>query len=247
LAVSIVAIGTVFGSIDAKAVQCAIFARRETGVDLYGDAWRWWGQAERAYARGTAPQPGALLVFKRASGMQHGHVAVVTKVLGSREIRVDHANWNHGRISRSIAVIDASPKNDWSLVRVKMDGISSYGRGNPSYGFIYPERAETHRSNAAAMSKETGDAALAERLTMQTLAGSTEAPESPYVDSEPSEADSAEPLPGDLLEARAEAAPSPVEVPIRHPSPSIAGMDAEALNTAELARVTDPPTSDERR
>src|SRR5260370_5841386 len=79
LAVSIAAIGTIFGSIDAKAVQCAIFARGETGVDLYGDAWRWWGQAERAYARGAAPKPGALLVFKRANGMQHGHVAVVTK------------------------------------------------------------------------------------------------------------------------------------------------------------------------
>src|SRR5260370_17758463 len=78
LAVSIVALGMVFGSIDAKAVQCAIFARGETGVDLYGDAWRWWGQAERAYARGTAPQPGAVLVVKRAHGIQPGHLAVVT-------------------------------------------------------------------------------------------------------------------------------------------------------------------------
>jgi surface antigen len=246
LAVSIVAIGTIFGSIDAKAVQCAIFARGETGVDLYGDAWRWWGQAERAYARGAAPKPGALLVFKRANGMQHGHVAVVTKVLGSREIRVDHANWNHGRISRSIAVIDASPKNDWSLVRVKLDGISSYGRGNPSYGFIYPERAETHQSNTDDESKETGDAALAERLTTQMLAARIEAPESPHVDSEPPEAHSPEVLSGELREARAEGASSLVEAPVRHPSPSTGRMDAEALNAAELARVTEQPKTDER-
>ncbi len=127
-----------------------------------------------------------------------------------------------------------------------MDGISSYGRGNPSYGFIYPERAETHRSSAAAESKETGDAALAERLTMQILAGSVEAPESPHVDSEPTEAHSPEPLPGDLQEARAEVAPSPVEAPVHHPSPSTGAVDAEALNAAELVRVTEPPKSDER-
>ncbi|HWK46509.1 MAG TPA: CHAP domain-containing protein [Stellaceae bacterium] len=136
---SVVAMGVFFGPVQAQALQCAIFARSETGVHLYGDAWRWWEQAAHDYPRGQRPKLGALLVFKRANGMQHGHVAVVSAVLGPREIAIDHANWSRGRVARRISVVDASPDNDWTIVRVKTEGTTTYGRGNPSYGFIYPD------------------------------------------------------------------------------------------------------------
>ena len=41
--------------------QCAPYAREISGIDLYGAAGGWWDQAAGHYARGHAPEPGAVL------------------------------------------------------------------------------------------------------------------------------------------------------------------------------------------
>lgn len=122
-------------------VYCVPYAREVTGVELFGDAWTWWQGAADHYARGSAPAAGAILVFKRTDRLQSGHVSVVTQVVSPREIRVTHANWGYagkarGQVDRDVPVIDVSPNNDWSEVRVWNGG--SYGREYPAYGFVYP-------------------------------------------------------------------------------------------------------------
>lgn len=122
-------------------LQCVPYARDASGIELYGDAWSWWQAAAGRYERGAAPLPGAVLVMKRDSRLPHGHVSVVTAILGPREIRVAHANWGYagkprGRVERDVPVVDVSPDNDWSQVRVWNGG--SYGRIYPAHGFIYP-------------------------------------------------------------------------------------------------------------
>lgn len=125
-------------------LQCVPYARAVSGVELYGDAWSWWEAAAGRYERGTTPLPGAVLVMKRDGPLTRGHVAVVTDVVGPREIRVTHANWGYagkqrGQVEHDVPIIDVSTKNDWSAVRV-WNG-SSYGRINAAHGFIYPRRA----------------------------------------------------------------------------------------------------------
>lgn len=122
-------------------MYCVPYARTVTGVELFGDAWTWWQAAADRYARGATPAAGAILVFRRTDRLQSGHVSVVTDVVGPREIRVTHANWGYagkarGQVDRDVPVIDVSPNNDWSEVRVWNGG--SYGREYPAYGFIYP-------------------------------------------------------------------------------------------------------------
>ena len=78
----------------------------------------WWDQADGRYERGHMPAVGAILVFKRTRQIPSGHVAVVTQIVSAHEILVDHANWYHGTISRSMSVIDTSPGHDWTIVAV---------------------------------------------------------------------------------------------------------------------------------
>ena len=71
--------------------------------------------------------------------MRVGHVAVVSRVVGPREILVDQANWVRGRVTTAMPVVDSSPNNDWTSVKVA--GFSadvSGARDNPTFGFIYP-------------------------------------------------------------------------------------------------------------
>jgi hypothetical protein len=39
--------------------QCVPFARAASGIQIYGDAWTWWEQADGKYERGTVPRVGA--------------------------------------------------------------------------------------------------------------------------------------------------------------------------------------------
>jgi surface antigen len=118
---------------------CVPFARAISAVKLAGDAWSWWGAAEGRYQRSRVPAPGAVLVMKRTERLRYGHVAVVVAVLNSREILLDHANWNPGEIARGERAIDVSENNDWSEVRVWHDASASYGVNvYPSYGFVHP-------------------------------------------------------------------------------------------------------------
>jgi surface antigen len=100
-----------------RPLQCVPYARAISGVDLHGDAANWWDLAAGRYERSNEPSLGAVLVLTGSS--HHGHVAVVTAVDSSRQIRIDHANWlNDGRIYHNDPVIDVSPDNDWSEVKV---------------------------------------------------------------------------------------------------------------------------------
>ena len=71
---------------------------------------------------------------------------MVTRILNSREIVVEHANWlNRGQIHKSTPVRDVSKANDWSEVQVWYTPGKRYGaRTYPARGFIYGE----HRISA---------------------------------------------------------------------------------------------------
>jgi surface antigen len=122
--------------------SCVPFARATSGIMLKGNAANWWSAASGVYSRGQQPEPGSVLNFRATGRMRLGHVSVVTRVINSREIEVDHANWwgpgaNKSGISRNVPVIDVSPANDWTEVRVGLGAPGSFGSVYPTYGFIY--------------------------------------------------------------------------------------------------------------
>jgi hypothetical protein len=123
-------------------MSCVPYARERSGLSIGGHAWQWWHAAAGQYERSGVPQPGSVLVFQRTSRNPQGHVAVVSRVVSSREIRVDHANWASGRARGQIAqdqpVFDVSPRSDWSLVRVWYPPADDFGATHfPTYGFIH--------------------------------------------------------------------------------------------------------------
>ena len=122
----------------SRAANCALYARAETGVALYGSAGGWWDEADGRYERGHMPAVGSILVFKRTRQIPSGHVAVVAQVISAHEILVDHANWDHGTVSRGMSVIDTSPGRDWTSVAVINPPSGTHGRDYPTYGFVYP-------------------------------------------------------------------------------------------------------------
>jgi len=135
-----------YASLGGGGMSCVPFARQVSGIDLKGNAATWWDEAEGVYARGNAPESGSVLNFRANSSMHLGHVAVVSNVISRREIEIDHANWwgpgaTKGGISRNISVIDVSPNNDWTAVRVGLGHTGEYGSIYPTYGFIYDRRA----------------------------------------------------------------------------------------------------------
>lgn len=124
-------------------LSCVPYARLRSGVDLRGDAWTWWDAAAGRYSRGIRPSPGSVLVLDRTRRMRDGHVAVVSRVVSAREVRVDHANWasgrDKGRIAQDQPVVDVSPANDWSLVKVWYPPALGFGAtAYPARGFVYP-------------------------------------------------------------------------------------------------------------
>ena len=78
--------------------------------------------------------------------MELGHVAAVSRVIDSRTVLLDHANWSpidgrRGRIERDVMAVDVSPANDWSAVRVWYHPLGGLGTTEwPVEGFIYPDR-----------------------------------------------------------------------------------------------------------
>jgi hypothetical protein len=127
-------------------ISCVPFARSDSGIDLKGNAWEWWGHAAGVYARGSEPQDGAVLAFKANPHMRLGHVAVVSRVINRREIEIDQANWwgpgMRGGVARNVPVVDVSEANDWSAVRVGLGYSGKFGSVYPTYGFIY-DRPDT--------------------------------------------------------------------------------------------------------
>lgn len=121
-------------------LQCVPFARQVSGVEIYGNANTWWAQAAGRYPRSNSPAFGSVFVIHGFSTSAQGHVSVVTQIESSRLIRVDHANWlNGGEISRGVPVLDVSPNNDWTEVRVwHIPGDHWGGRIYRADGFIHP-------------------------------------------------------------------------------------------------------------
>lgn len=124
----------------AANLQCVPFARRESGVEIYGNANTWWRQAAGRYARSHTPAPGSVLVVHGYNNPRRGHVAVVRRIESDRVIIIDQANWlNGGEISVGVPVLDVSPNNDWSEIRVwHIPGAHWGGRVYDVEGFIHP-------------------------------------------------------------------------------------------------------------
>jgi surface antigen len=132
----------------AGPLQCVPFARNESGIELVGNAWTWWDSAAGVYQRGHNPEPGSVLAFSSNGAMRLGHVAVVSRVINSREIQIEHANWHGGRISRDVPVVDVSENNDWTAVRVALGRPGEFGSIYPTHGFIY-DRPDSGRMFAS--------------------------------------------------------------------------------------------------
>ena len=162
LATLVAAIPASAGSLLDYVGQCVPFARAASGIQLYGDAWTWWDQADGRYQRGDAPKVGAVLVFRRTSRLPLGHVAVISRIVEPRVVMVTHANWSRlngerGHAEQDVTLFDVSPQNDWSDVRVwyrDMDGLG--GSTYPVYGFIYGSAAEHGESSAHPARELTG-------------------------------------------------------------------------------------------
>ena len=159
----------------AQSWQCATFARAFSGLQLFGRAASWWHQAVGKYSEGGAPRPGAVLVFKAGRGMGAGHVATVTEIVSSRIIEVTHANWSpidgrRGQIERDVTVVDASPDNDWSRVRVWYAPRQDLGTGAyRTYGFIYgpkPSASDAPRAPVLVMPKHSTPLAAPETASV---------------------------------------------------------------------------------
>jgi hypothetical protein len=128
---------------DARLMTCVPYARERSGLALSGDGWQWWDAALGRYARGSRPEPGSVLVFARSRRLSGGHVAVVSRIISAREIRVDHANWDGARgagpIHTDQPVVDVSAANDWSAVRVWYPPAGRLGSSVfPTRGFVHP-------------------------------------------------------------------------------------------------------------
>jgi len=142
--------------------ECVPFARAASGIQIYGDAWTWWDQADGKYRRGTVPKPGAVMVFAKTSRLPLGHVAVISRVVTSRVVMVTHANWSRfdgerGHAEQDVTLTDVSRDNDWSQVMVwyrDRDGLGS--TTYPVYGFIYGTPVTRHVSKARPAAELTG-------------------------------------------------------------------------------------------
>lgn len=146
--------------------QCAPYARKISGIEIHGNANTWWGQAAGRYARGTRPRVGAVLAMASSRRMPLGHVAMVSRIVGDREVLLTHANWSRrGAVETDVRAIDVSPNNDWSEVRVWYGPIGGLGTSsNPAHGFIYsgdaPAEPELPRVTLASSAPVAVDTAI---------------------------------------------------------------------------------------
>jgi surface antigen len=120
-------------------LTCVPYAREVSGIDLQGNAYEWWDEADGVYPRSQSPSVGAVLVFRPYHRMTVGHLAVVSRVESDREILVTQANWLPHRIEHNQKVVDVSECNDWTSVRVWFEPAHALGATTyPTYGFIKP-------------------------------------------------------------------------------------------------------------
>src|SRR3954465_5960913 len=123
--------------------ECVPFARAASGIQIYGDAWTWWDQADGRYQRGQKPRIGAVLAFAKSARLPLGHVAVVSRIVDKRVLMVTHANWSRlngarGHAEQDVTLFDVSERGDWSLVKVWYRDTNGLGSSiYPAHGFIY--------------------------------------------------------------------------------------------------------------
>jgi surface antigen len=123
--------------------ECVPFARAASGINIYGNAWTWWGQAEGKYQRGSTPRVGAVIVFSKSDRLAFGHVAVISRIITPRVVMVTHANWSRldgkrGHTEQDVTLTDVSRDNDWSAVKVWYRDTNGLGGSvYPISGFIY--------------------------------------------------------------------------------------------------------------
>jgi surface antigen len=131
-------------------LTCAPFARALTGLALSGDAADWWRQASGRYARANTPAVGVVLVFRRGPHLPSGHVSVVSRVLDARRIHVIQANWVRDELDEDQLIVDVSPHNDWTEVRVWYPPADQLGSHTyATYGFIVPPAPLGHDALAS--------------------------------------------------------------------------------------------------
>jgi surface antigen len=136
--------------VHAESLTCVEFVQRASTVALHGNAWQWWSAAAGRYDRGRQPYPGAVMVFAKSRALPLGHVAKVRVVRDRRTILVDHANWSpirgrRGQVEWAVAVVDVSPANDWSRVRVWYRPAADVGHTVYQVnGFVYPAAVRHH-------------------------------------------------------------------------------------------------------
>ena len=139
-------------------LQCVPYARKVSGIEIYGDAHTWWAQARSLdrYTTGREPQVGAVMAFRPHRGMRLGHVAAVSKVLDERRVLLDHANWSpidgrRGQVEKDVMAIDVSAAGDWSEVQVWYAPLGRVGTTIwPVDGFIYDSGKSTSQRVAQA-------------------------------------------------------------------------------------------------
>lgn len=246
----------------AQALQCVPYAREASGINLKGDAWQWWQAAAGVYERGRAPKDGAVLVFSRQGSMRHGHVSVVTRVISPRLVLVDHANWapartsGRGEVTKAVPVLDVSPRNDWSQVRVWYRPASEFGnRIYRTDGFVY-QPAEARNGQRPAIQR----AALTQAAEMfpddRTLARAAESetkgkaepakPEAAKVEPAKVEAAKVEPAKAEAKPEAIKAAAAPAMAPAAEPAkaeghPSASDLIRVAKHTFRPHRTEGTP------
>ncbi|MFQ3622555.1 MAG: CHAP domain-containing protein [Acetobacteraceae bacterium] len=146
-------------------LSCVPFARALSGVELAGDAHEWWQRASGRYRRSAVPEPGAVLVLRGTRRLPQGHLAVVVRRTGPRELLVSHANWGsgawRGAVHQNQPVVDVSPRNDWTAVRVWHPASGTLGvTVFPANGFILPPGRRSPEQVAADVPRAARAAAL---------------------------------------------------------------------------------------
>lgn len=127
--------------VSASAKDCVRAVRSMSDFTIQGDAWTWWQHSQGVYEHDRRPAEGSVLVFKKTGRLGRGHVSLVSAVIDRRTIEVDHTWDRSSKIRRGMTVVDVSPNNDWSKVRVWNEPSDTLGSSvYPTYGFVLPER-----------------------------------------------------------------------------------------------------------
>ena len=160
---ALVAVPASAGSILDYVGECVPFARAASGIQIYGDAWTWWEQADGRYKRGHKPVVGAVIAFAKQPRLTLGHVAVVSRIVEKRVLMLTHANWSRqngerGHVEQDVTLFDVSPAGDWSVVKVWYKDAD--GLGSTTYsvdGFIYGDRTDGAGGKARVTPELTSD------------------------------------------------------------------------------------------